>query len=93
MKLGQYIQDLLELQKEVGPDVELHYSTDDEGNSFPTVNFSPSIQYIKNSYDDSDLYNGDISLYESIDAYVEDYDCSISEAEAEAELRPIIVVN
>lgn len=93
MKLGQYIKELLELQQQVGPDVELHYSTDDEGNSFPTVNFSPSIQYIKNSYDDSDLYNGDISLYESIDAYVEDYDFSISEAEAEAELRPIVLVN
>ena len=91
MKLGQYIQDLLELQKEVGPDVDLHYSTDDEGNSFPTVNFSPSIQYIEKRYDDSDLYNGDISLHKSIDAYVEDYGCSISEAEAE--LRPIIVVN
>ena len=91
MKLGQYIQELLELQKEVGPDVDLHYSTDDEGNSFPTVNFSPSIQYIEKRYDDSDLYNGDISLHKSIDAYVEDYGCSINEAESE--LRPIVVVN
>ena len=91
MKLGQYIQELLELQQQVGPDVDLHYSADDEGNSFPTVNFSPSIHYIEKRYDDSDLYNGNISLHKSIDAYVEDYDCSISEAEAE--LRPIIVVN
>jgi hypothetical protein len=91
MKLGQYIQELLELQQQVGPDVDLHYSTDDEGNSFPTVNFSPSIHYIEKRYDDSDLYNGDISLHKSIDAYVEDYGCSINEAEAE--LRPIIVVN
>ena len=91
MKLGQYIQELLELQKEVGPDVDLHYSTDDEGNSFPTVNFSPSIHYIEKCYDDSDLYNGDISLHKSIDDYVEDYGCSINEAESE--LRPIVVVN
>lgn len=91
MKLGQYIQDLLELQQQVGPDVDLHYSTDDEVNSFPTVNFRPSIHYIENRYDDSDLYNGNISLHKSIDAYVEDYGCSINEAESE--LRPIVVVN
>lgn len=93
MKLGQYIQELLELQKEVGPDVELHYSTDDEGNSFPTVNFSPSIHYIEKRYDDSDLYNGDISLHESIDEYLEGCVLPCTREEAEAELRLIVVLN
>ena len=91
MKLGQYIQDLLELQKEVGPDVELHYASDDEGNAYPVLQYSPSIRLIEKSTDESDLYSGDISTYSSINEYMED--CDISIEEAEAELRPIVLVN
>ncbi len=91
MKLGQYIKELLELQQQVGPDVELHYASDDEGNAYPVLQYSPSIRLIKKSTDESDLYSGDISTYSSIYEYMED--CDISIEEAEAELRPIVLVN
>ena len=53
MKLGQYIKELLELHQQVGPDVELHYASDDEGNAYPVLQYSPSIRLIKKSTDES----------------------------------------
>ena len=55
MKLKSYIKKLQMLEKEVG-DVELIYGTDDEGNWFHTVGYSPSIKYVPKE----DLKNGSI---------------------------------
>ena len=45
MKLKSYIKKLQMLEKKVG-DVELIYGTDEEGNWFNTVGYSPSIKYV-----------------------------------------------
>ena len=55
MKLKSYIKDLQMLEKKVG-DVELIYGTDDEGNWFHTVGYSPGIKYVPKE----DLKNGSI---------------------------------
>lgn len=55
MKLKSYIKDLQMLEKKVG-NVELIYGTDDEGNWFHTVSYSPGIKYVPKE----DLNNGSI---------------------------------
>lgn len=51
MRLKSYIEDLKRLEKKIG-NVELIYATDDEGNCFNIVNYSPGIKYV--SQDDLD---------------------------------------
>ena len=69
MKLQQYIEKLQELLKEHG-DLELIYSTDDEGNEYNTVNFNPSIvNYIESDrclIDDDDLEEYNESDYQKV---------------------------
>lgn len=61
MKLKSYIEDLKRLEKKVG-NVELIYGTDDEGNSFNPVSYSPGIKYVPKEA----LKNGSI---DGIDVY------------------------
>lgn len=62
MKLKSYIKTLQMLEKKVG-DVELIYGTDDEGNSFNPVSYSPGIKYVpkedlkRGSIDGMDIYD------------------------------------
>lgn len=56
MKLQQYIEKLQELLNEHG-NLELIYSTDDEGNEYNTVNYEPSLaNYIAS---DKEVIHGD----------------------------------
>lgn len=69
MKLTTYIEKLQELLQEHG-DLELIYSTDDEGNDYNTVNYDPSIvNYIESDrclIDDDDLEEWDESEYKKV---------------------------
>ncbi len=69
MKLQQYIEKLQELLKEHG-DLELIYSTDDEGNEYNTVNYHPSIvNYIESDrclIDDDDLEEYNETDYQKV---------------------------
>lgn len=66
MKLKGYIKTLQRLEKEVG-DVELIYGTDDEGNSFNPVSYSPGIKYVpkedlkRGSIDGIDVYDDKVN--------------------------------
>ena len=62
MKLKSYIKKLQELEKKVG-DVELIYGTDDEGNWFSPVSYSPSIKYVPKEDLDSASIDG-INVYD-----------------------------
>jgi hypothetical protein len=42
MKLTEYIQDLQQIESKHGGDLEVIYATDDEGNGFNTVVFTPT---------------------------------------------------
>lgn len=64
MRLKSYIKYLQSLEKKVG-NVELIYATDDEGNWFHTVGYSPSIKQVyktdlnSGSIDGLNVYNYD----------------------------------
>lgn len=66
MKLKSYIEDLKRLEKKVG-NVELIYGTDDEGNSFNPVSYSPGIKYVpkedlkRGSIDGVDVYDDKVN--------------------------------
>lgn len=57
MRLKSYIKYLQSLEKKVG-DAELIYSTDDEGNWFNTVSYSPGIKYVPKDDLDSGSIDG-----------------------------------
>ena len=57
MGLKSYIKYLQSLEKKVG-DVELIYATDDEGNCFNTVSYSPGIKYVPKDDLDSGSIDG-----------------------------------
>lgn len=69
VKLTTYIEKLQELLQEYG-DLELIYSTDDEGNEYNTVNYNPSIvNYIESDrclIDDNDLEEYNESDYQKV---------------------------
>lgn len=50
MKLSEYIKNLQKVYEEHG-DLECWYSSDDEGNSFHKINYTPTILY----YDDEEV--------------------------------------
>ena len=62
MKLKEYIKQLKKLEREIG-NVELIYGIDEEGNSFNTVCFAPSIKRVykkdldRGSIDGFDVYD------------------------------------
>ena len=57
MRLKSYIEDLKRLEKKIG-NVELIYATDDEGNEFNTVSYSPGIKYVPKDDLDSGSIDG-----------------------------------
>lgn len=69
MKLTSYIEKLQELLDEYG-DLELIYSTDDEGNAYNTVNYEPSlVNYIASDREvihEDDLEEWDESEYQKV---------------------------
>lgn len=69
MKLQQYIEKLQELLKEHG-DLELIYSSDDEGNEYRKLYYDPSlVNYIESDYcviHEDDLDEWDESEYEKV---------------------------
>lgn len=69
MKLKSYIEDLKRLEKKVG-NVELIYGTDDEGNWFNTVSYSPGIKYVPKE----DLDRGSIDGMNVYDESINDED-------------------
>lgn len=65
MKLQQYIEKLQELLKEHG-DLELIYSTDDEGNGYEKVHYNPSVvNYIAS--DREVIHEDDLEEYNETD--------------------------
>ena len=69
MKLTKYIEKLQELLKEHG-DLELIYSSDDEGNNYSKVHYEPSlVNYIASDREvihDDDLEEWDESEYQKV---------------------------
>ena len=69
MKLTKYIEKLQELLNEHG-DLELIYSSDDEGNNYSKVHYAPSlVNYIASDREvihDDDLEEWDESDYEKV---------------------------
>lgn len=69
MKLTKYIEKLQKLLKEHG-DLELIYSTDDEGNAYNTVNYEPSlVNYIASDREvihEDDLEEWEESEYQKV---------------------------
>ena len=49
MKLSEYIDHLLKIEKEFGGDLDIVYSSDDEGNCFDYVHYSPSAGVFEDS--------------------------------------------
>ena len=45
MKLSKYVKELKKLEKEGHGDLELIYSSDEEGNSFHVLDITPSVAY------------------------------------------------
>jgi hypothetical protein len=69
MQLVEYINNLNEIYNKYGPDLEVVFSIDDEGNEFNKVNFRPSVGI----FDEDDRTFMDINadndnLSEEIDA-------------------------
>jgi hypothetical protein len=54
MKLGAYITRLNAIKKKYGPDLILVSSSDDEGNSFGEVYYSPTVGILKGHDDFED---------------------------------------
>lgn len=67
MRLKSYIKYLQSLEKKVG-DAELIYATDDEGNGFNTVSYSPGIKYVPKD----DLDSGSIDGMNVYDEFIND---------------------
>lgn len=69
MKLQQYIEKLQELLKEHG-DLELIYSTDEEGNEYRKLHYYPGVvNYIESDYciiHEEDLEEWDESDYQKV---------------------------
>lgn len=49
MNLNTYIQQLMDIRSKYGGDLEVVYSTDEEGNSFGKVFYSPTVGCLSNT--------------------------------------------
>ena len=78
MKISEMIKNLQEFMAEHG-DLDCWYATDDEGNAYHEVYFSPSFRYVNK---DSEMYSE-----ADIEEYLEDYELT------KADVTPVCIIN
>ena len=78
MKISEMIKNLEEFMAENG-DLDCWYATDDEGNAYHEIYYSPTFSYVN---EDGDMYSE-----EDLEEYLEDYELT------KDDVTPVCIVN